>query len=148
MQTFRQAISTLLVCAVIAACSGGALRAEPQDPADGTASSVTRIKQRLNTPPAPRLAPKQPVQLRPTYRSRTSARPWVPTLEEHLRDTFTLTDFQRQYARYAAQCCGLDLGALFRGVDQALDERRTRQVREEIRRELADLETARAAQVR
>lgn len=138
----------MLCCAAIAAGSQAALHASPQEPAGGTVSSLTRIKQRLNTPAAPPLAPKNPVRLRPTFRTRISERPWVPTLEDHLRDTFALTDFQRQYADYAARCCGVDLGALFRAADKAIDERQARKARAQVARELAELEAARAAQVR
>ena len=133
------AVSTLLCCAAIAAGSPAALYAGPQEPSGGTASSLTRIKQRLNAPAAPPLAPKSPVRLRPTFKTRITERPWVPTLEEHLRDTFALTDFQRQYAAYAGKCCGLDLGGLFRAADKALDERQERKAREQVARELAEL---------
>jgi hypothetical protein len=124
-------------------CWSTSLYAAPQEPT-GADSSLTRIKHRLDTPSAPRLAPKGPVQLRPTFRSRTTERPWVPTLQEHLRDTFELTDFQRQYAKYASQCCGINLGAVVGAIDRALDERRERKVREQVASELAFVEAARA----
>ena len=144
----RHVASMLLWCAAIAVSTGTALRAEPQERADGTVPSLTRLKDRLEKPPAPRLAPKEPVALRPTFRTRVIDRPFVPTLDEHLRETFALTDFQRQYARYAAMCCGVDLGALFRGIDHAMTERRERKVREHVSRELAEVEAARAPHVR
>jgi hypothetical protein len=129
----------LLCCAASGFGSPAALRAAPQEPAAGAPSSLSRIKQRLTKPSAAPLAPKEPVRLRPTFRARVTERPWVPTLEEHLRDTFELTDFQRQYAAYAARCCGLDLGALVRAADKALDERRERKARAQVARELAEV---------
>lgn len=141
-------MSALLCCAAVAAGSQAVLYAGPQEPAGATAPSLTRIKQRLNAPAAAPLAPKELVRLRPTFRTRVTERPWVPTLEEHLRDTFALTDFQRQYAAYAARCCGVDLGALFRAADKALDERQERKARAQVARELAEVKAARAAQIR
>jgi hypothetical protein len=137
----------LLCCAALAVWGPAAAHAAPQDPG-GTAQSLDRIKDRLDKPAARRLTPSQPVQLRPVFRTRNTDRPFVPTLEEHLRETFELTDFQRQYAAYAARCCGLDIGALVRSVDHALAERRERKVREEIEREIAFIEAARAKPIR
>jgi hypothetical protein len=134
--------------AAIAAASHVGLRASPQDPAGGSAESLARIKERLERPAARPLKPSSPVHLRPVFRSRATDRPFVPTLDEHLRDTFTLTDFQRQYAKYAAACCGLDIGGLFRAVDRALEERRERKVREQVASELAIVEAAEAKKIR
>ena len=64
-------------------------------------------------------------------------------IREHLRKTFELTDFQRQYAEYAGRCCGLDVGLLFKPIAKALEERRLRKVREQIARELRALEPPR-----
>ncbi|HET7694147.1 MAG TPA: hypothetical protein VFK57_00415 [Vicinamibacterales bacterium] len=143
MGIFRQGCIRVLCCAAIAVYGQTGLGAAPQDPGDPPAPSLSRIKQRLNKPAATRLAPKEPVQLRPTFRTHVTGRPWVPTLEEHLRETFTLTDFQRQYAAYAGRCCGLDLGALVGTIDRALAERRERKIREEVARELAFVEASR-----
>ena len=119
--------------------------ASPQEPGLPS-SSVERIKGRLAKPPAPPLAPAVPQQLRPTFKARVEQHPFVPTLEEDLRKTFALTDFQRQYAEYASRCCGMDVGGLVKRIDKALDERRVRQTRDQIARELAALAAARSAQ--
>ena len=133
-----------MACAVVLAVCLPAPAAFAQDPADPAAPSLTRFKQRLDRPTARPLKPSQPIQLRPTFRSRATDRPWVPTLEEHLYKTFELTDFQRQYAKYAASCCGIDLGAVFGGIERALAERRQRKVSAEVARELAEVEAAAA----
>jgi hypothetical protein len=108
---------------------------------------VDRIKERLDNTRARPLTPAVPVELRPTFKSNTDRHPFVLTLEQDLRKTFTLTDFQRRYAEYSSQCCGLNLAAVVKQIDGALDERRARKIREQIARELADLEAARAAAV-
>jgi hypothetical protein len=137
----------LLCCAVLAVGPRVTLHASPQEPSGVLSTSVDRIKERLDNSRARPLTPAVPVELRPTFRSNTDRHPFVLTLEEDLRKTFTLTDFQRQYAEYSSRCCGLDLGAVFKQIDRALDERRVRKTREQIARELADLEAARAAAV-
>jgi hypothetical protein len=137
------------VCfAAMVVCAPAIADAMPQEGSSGAAPSLSRLKRRLDAPLPPRLTPSTPVQLRPRFRTRVIDRPFVPTLEEHLRETFALTDFQRQYAVYAARCCGLDLGGLVKSIDRALDERRDRQIREQIASELALLEAARAKQER
>ena len=123
------------------------VQAAPQDQSDGSGTSLSRIKQRLEKPPAP-LKPSGELRLPPTFRSEVVKHPFVPTLEEHLRKTFELTDFQRKYAEYASRYGGFDLGLIFKPIEQALDERRIRNIRTEIRRELAELEAARKAQNR
>ena len=65
--------------------------------------------------------------------------------QEYLRQKLELTPLQRQSADWASRCCGIDLGQLFKGVEKAWDRRKARQLRERISRELADLETSRAA---
>ena len=65
-----------------------------------------------------------------------------PTLEEHLRKEFTLTLLQRQSAEWASKCCGYDIGQLVKIVDKALQARKLRKTREQIARELAELEAA------
>jgi hypothetical protein len=122
--------------------------ASPQDPEGVPAPSLRRLKQRLDKPVSRPLEPSGPVQLRPVFKTRVTGRPFVPTLEEHLRETFELTDFQRKYADYAAMCCGLDLGALFGRIERAMDERTARKVHEEVTRELALIEAAQSKQVR
>ena len=129
-------------------CLQAVAGASPQDPAGETVSGLSRLKQRLGKPASKALKPSEPVQLRPIFRTRSVDRPFVPTLEEHLHKTFELTDFQRQYAMYAASCCGIDLAALFGKVERALDERRERKIREEVARELAFVEAARIKSIR
>ena len=63
--------------------------------------------------------------------------------QDYLRQKLELTPLQRQSQEWASRCCGLDLGLLFKGLEKALDRRKVRQVREQIGRELAELEAAR-----
>ena len=140
--------STLLCCAAAVVCLAVGVEAVPQDREATPAASLTRLKQRLDKPTGKALKPSAPVQLRPVFKTRIIDRPFVPTLDEHLRETFSLTDFQRQYAGYAAKCCGLDLGALIGHVDRALDERAARKARAQVSRELAEVEAARPPPVR
>ena len=146
MRTLRPAaVSALLCCALVVVCLPAALRAAPQEPTGDAGTSLSRIKKGLSRPTGTRLQPSEPVQLRPTFRSETLAHAFVPTLEEDLRKTFTLTDFQRQYAEYAARGGGIDLGVLLRRIEKAMEEHRVRKVREQIARELAELQASKSA---
>ena len=137
MRTFLRAVTCAAALAIAVPAAG-------QDPANTVSPSVDRIKEQVERPAAPALTPSVLPQLRPTFRSRIDQRVFVPTLEEDLRKTFALTDFQRKYAEYSSQCRGLDLGGLFRRLDKALEESRERRTREQIALEVAEIEAARA----
>ena len=146
MRTLRSAaVSALLCCALAVICLSTDLHAAPQEPSGDAGASLSRIRKGLNRPTDTRLQPSEPVQLRPTFRSETLAHPFVPTLEEDLRKTFALTDFQRQYAEYLARAGGIDLGVLLRPIEKAMDEHRLRKIHEQIARELAELRAAKSA---
>ena len=136
------------IAVVVCSIAGVSVQAAPQEPSGAAPTSLSRIKSRLDKPAAKPLKPSEPVQLRPTFRTRTTGRPFVPTLEEYLHDTFELTDFQRSYAAYGGRCCGLDLGAVFNTIEKALDQRRERKGHDEVARELAFVEAAAAKPVR
>jgi hypothetical protein len=123
----------LLVCAV-------GVEAAPQQPETVLGVSVERIREELEKPPSPRLEPKVPVQLRPTFRSRVEGRPWVPTLEEHLHQEFDLTPLQRQAAEWRSRCCGFNLGLIFDRIEKVRRQREERRVRAQIAHEIAVIE--------
>jgi hypothetical protein len=129
----------VLLSSTLVLAPSASVYASPQAPSSVTPTSLDRVKERLDHPAARSLVPAVPVQLRPTFKSRVDQRVFVLTLEEDLHKTFDLNDLQRQSAAWSSQCCGLDLGALFKHIDKALDERRVRKTREEIARELAEL---------
>jgi len=136
-----RAISCALLCWV-ASGPTSILHAAPQD--QGT--SMDRIKQRLEAPPALSLAPSVPVQLRPTFRSMAEPHPFVLTLEQALHKQFDLNALQRQSADWSARCCGIGLGDVFSRIEKALNERRLDRIRQQIARELAELEASRTAE--
>jgi hypothetical protein len=106
--------------------------------------SLERIRGRLQNAPAPLLKLDVPVQLpAATFKTRVDQRVFVLSLEEQLRKDFTLTPLQRQSAEWAAKCCGYNIGQLVERVNKALRDRKIRRTREQIARELADLEAAR-----
>lgn len=118
------------------------IAAAPQEPAGSLPVSLERIREDLTKPPPPRLKPAGPLQLPPIFKSRVEQQTWVPTLQQHLHKTFDLTPMQRQSADWAARCCGYNLGALVKGAEDLLRARKIRKTREQIRRELAELEAA------
>ena len=68
---------------------------------------------------------------------------FVLTLEEALHKEFDLNDLQRQSAEWSSRCCGINLGQVLQMIDDAMKERKIRKTREQIWRELAELEAAR-----
>lgn len=121
----------------------GSRQAVAQAPAGGSPVSLDRIREELATAVSPRIR-NVPVRFPVVFRSKVDQRVFVPTLQEHLHKEFDLTPMQRQSAEWAARCCGIKLGALVTHVEDALRERKIRKTREQIARELAELEAARA----
>ena len=125
--------------------------AVPQEPAAPQAASTARepeappvsldrIREGVARTPALKLDRTLPA---PTFRTTTEGRALMLPFQEHLRQQLELTPLQRQSRDWASRCCGIDVGRLFSGFGKALDRRKARQVREQIERELAELETAR-----
>jgi hypothetical protein len=136
----------LALVAGLSATIGAAPQAPqaPQQPDSVAGASLDRIKGKLAKAPARELKPDAPVPLRaPTFRSRVDQRVFVLTLEEALHKEFDLNDLQRQSAEWASKCCGFNIGQLVEMVDHAMKEREIRKIREQIWRELSELEAAR-----
>lgn len=120
------------------------LGAEPQTPGRAPESppvSLERIKKELKKPPGVDL--NRPVQVPVATFKSSVERSWVPTLEEWIQKEFALTALQRQSAEWGSKCCGINLGSLWKGVKNARQERKARKIREQIARELAELEARR-----
>jgi hypothetical protein len=130
------------------AASGGSAAPEPaaaqapvppqEQPAPPV--SLDRIREGVARTPALRLDSKPPT---PTFRTTTEGRALMLPFHDYLRQKLELTPLQRQSQEWASRCCGIDLGRLFNGLEKALERRKARQVREQIGRELAELEAAR-----
>jgi hypothetical protein len=135
--------SAVLCVPALLVCSAR-LGAAPQEPAGGLPVSLERIREELDKAPARPLKLDVPMQLPvPTFRTRVDQRVFVLSLEEQLRKDFTLTPLQRQSAEWASKCCGYNIGQLLESVNKALRDRKIRKTREQIARELADLEATR-----
>ncbi len=102
--------------------------------------SLDRIREGVARTPALRLDSKPPT---PTFRTTIEGRALMVPFQEHLREKLELTPLQRQSQDWASRSGGIDLGWLFKGLERALERRKVRQVREQIGRELAELEAAR-----
>jgi hypothetical protein len=129
-------------------CLSAKQEAPPQQPPTELPVSVERIKEELEKNPTTRFNTdvhvKRPVA---TFRSRVDQRVYVPTLHEWIDKEFRLTALQRQSAAWANNggivVYGIRLDPLFKSLNQALERRRLRKIREQIARELAQLEAAR-----
>jgi hypothetical protein len=135
--TYRRAIVPALFVSLVAP-PAAAPQETPAPPA-----SLARIRDALARPAAP--GPRLDISFRvpaATFKTRVDQQIFVPTLEEWLAKEFTLNPLQRQSAEWAANCCGLRLDPLFKGLDNALKRQRVRKIRQQVARELAALEVA------
>lgn len=108
-------------------------------PAEEPPVSLTKIRDGVSRTPA--LNPDRQISV-PTFRTRTEARPLMLPFDEYLRQQLEPTPLLQQSRDWASRCCGIDLGLLFDPIDKALEQRKTRKVREQIARELEELEAA------
>jgi hypothetical protein len=135
-----------VLCVSAFVVRSASLEAAPQQPGSDVFLSLERIREQLEKPPPRQLTPDVPVQLAvATFKTRVDQRVFVPSLAEHLHKEFDLNPLQRQSAEWASKCCGFNLGQLAKSVNDALRDRRIRKTREQIARELAELDAARAA---
>jgi hypothetical protein len=140
--TLLQAVLAGLFCQLAPGTLSAPLEAVP--PPSAPPVSLERIREGLEKPPPIHLKLDVPMPLKPpTFKARVDQRVFVLTLEEALHKEFDLNDLQRQSAEWSSKCCGYNLGALMKKVDEALQERKIRKTREQIARELAELEAAR-----
>jgi hypothetical protein len=144
VRTFLRATLLAVLCVPALAVCPATLGAAPQQPATVPPVSLDRIREELEKTPGRGLKLDVPMPVpAPTFKTRVDQRVFVLTLEEALHKEFDLNDLQRQSAEWASKCCGFDRGQLVKIVDEALRARKIRKTREQIARELAELEAAR-----
>jgi hypothetical protein len=115
----------------------------PQGPTPDLPVSLDRIQGELAKPPTG-LRADLPVPVPvAVFRTSVDQRVYVLSLEAWLEKEFKLNTLQRQSADWASRCCGIGLDPLFKGVERALQRRKLRKTREQIARELAEVEAAR-----
>jgi hypothetical protein len=148
------AISSPLALVLALSASLGAAAQDPvPEPVTDLPVSLDRIREELaNTPPA-RLKLDMPLDVPiATFRTRVEQRVFVLPFKEWLKEEFELNEFQRQSAEWAANsggiivasgATGIRLDPLFDRLEKALERRRIRKIREQIARELEELEAAR-----
>jgi len=137
----RQLVGMVSLLAVLAGVAEGA-EAAPQQTDSVSPGSLARIRERLETTPAPWFDDLR-VQMPATFKTRVDQRVFVLSLEDELHKLFDLTPLQRRQRELAAKCCGLDLIALTKAIQGSLRRRAERRVREQVAQELAQLEAAR-----
>jgi hypothetical protein len=142
--TFLRA-TLFAICCLLALVVGRSetLGAAPQEPASVPPVSLERIREKLEKTPAPRRLDLQLQLPVATFKTSVNQRVYVLSLEEQLRKEFALTLLQRQSQDWASRCCGFSFNQLTNRVEKALRDRRIRKIREQIARELAQLEAAR-----
>ncbi|MBP7568662.1 MAG: DUF2079 domain-containing protein [Acidobacteria bacterium] len=133
-------LSAIVVTAVLL-LSVSPLEAQGTQASPPLPASLERIRKELAKPPARRLKLDGIQTSVPVFRA-TVEREDVPSFKALLEKEFRLNDFQRQSQEWSSKCCGLDLIGLVKGVDKYLKKREARKIREQIARELAQIEAA------
>ena len=129
---------TVVVC--LSATLGAAPKSRQKDPD----VSLDRIREELAKPPPTGLKLDTPLQVPvATFKTGVEQRVFVLPLEDWLERELKMGVLQRQSADWAAKCCGISLDPLIKSLKEALQRRKERKIREQIARELAQLEAAR-----
>ena len=126
----------------VAAPLGAAQQPQPND----LPVSLERIRDELEVAVPSRLKLDMPVE-KPIakFRTRVDQTVYVLTLDEWIDKEFNLIGIQRQSADWASKCCGIGLDPLFKVSRTHCSGGRSERSREQIARELAELEAARKA---
>jgi hypothetical protein len=146
MTCLKAAVAAVFSLVVLVLCASTGLDAAPQQPTDVPAVSLDRIREGLAKPPALKLDVKSqlPVAI---FRAGVEQRVYVLTFEEQLHKDFDLNVLQRQSADWASKCCGVDVGQVLKGIDRARQRQQARKIRDQVARELAQVEAARRTQL-
>jgi hypothetical protein len=135
-------VSSVVLVSAVAVCLPLTIDAAPQHETHPSADSLSRIKRELERIPAEQL--KLDLQLPvATFRTTVEQRRYMLSFDEWLRKEFQLTPFQRQSQEWRSKCCGIDLIGLKNALDRTLQRREARRIREQIARELAQIEANR-----
>jgi hypothetical protein len=116
--------------------------AAQQQPADGDLPvSLERIREGVEMPAEPALIIPPLVPLT-RFRTSVEERRYMLPFKEQLDKDLEPTLIQAQSRDWASRCCGLDVGLLFKPIEQAMQRRKERKIREQIARELEELKAA------
>ena len=140
----RRTRSTVLCSLGLALWVTTVLAAAAQEPGGELPVSRARIRTGLSKPPSTLSKVEIPVEAPvATFKTRVEQRVYMVPFKEWFDKRLELTELQRQSAEWASQCCGLNLNPVFKKIEEAMERRKLRKVREQIASELADLEAAR-----
>jgi hypothetical protein len=125
-----------LLAAVV--CLSARVGAAPQQPASAAPVSLERIRHKVVATPALR------VDVKPlaTFKTSVDQRLFMLPFKEQLHKEFDLTPLQRQSQEWRSKCCGINLLNLPKTLDRALQRREERKAREQVARELAEVQAA------
>jgi hypothetical protein len=134
----RRALAVLALVVVVS----GTADAARQEPVPDLPISLDRVREKLSKPP--RLKLDRPIDAPvATFRTRVEQPVRSLSFEEWLHREFDLSGLAKQSAEWSSKCCGLGLDPLFRSWSEARKRRRTEKIRQDVLRELAELEAAR-----
>ena len=144
MAFLRSTVFAVFSLPTVFVCLSATLGATSQGPTQDLPVSLDRIREELAEPASTGLKLDTPLQV-PVARFKTGVdqRVYVLSLEDWLEKELKMGVLQRQSADWGAKCCGISIDPLFKSIKDALQRRKERKIREQIARELAQIEAAR-----
>ena len=140
----RAIVSAVFGTLALVVCLSATLGAAAQEPAKDLPVSLDRIREEAVANRADELKLDLPVEMPVArFKTRVDQRVFVLPFEDWLEKELKMGVLQKQSADWAAQCCGISLDLLFKPLEKELQRRKERKIREQIARELAELEAAR-----
>jgi len=141
--SFTRPPFAILLC-LAATLSPAAAIAQQQASGGDFPFSLERIRAGLDKPieHAIDIPPLVPLT---RFRTGVEERTYMLSFKQQLDKDLEPTLLQKQSRDWASRCCGMDLGVLFKSIDQALQRRQERKIREQIARELEELKAAAVA---
>ena len=141
MANFTGVPAAAVLLGLISTLSPALAIAQPPPPSGDLPVSLERIREGVEEP-AERALVVTPLVPLTRFKTGVEERTYMLPFKEQLDKDLEPTLLQAQSRDWASRCCGLDLGALFKPIDRALQRRKERKIRELIARELEELKAA------
>ena len=142
MANFTRPPSAVLLC-LVATFSPAAAVAQPQPSGGDLPVSLERIRAGLERP-VEHAIDIPPLLSLTRFKTTVEERTYMLPFKEQFDKDLEPTLLQAQSRDWASRCCGLDVGALFKSIDRAMQRRKERTIRAQIARELEELKAAAA----
>ena len=141
LSNVQSCVRPIILVVALVVCEAWVLEAQIPEQSGPLPVSIERVREELAKAPAQRLK-LNGIQTPVAVFKTTVEADYMPSFKEQLEKEFKLNEFQRQSQEWSSKCCGLDLIGLAKSVDRFLKKREARKIRDQVVRELAQIEAA------